>query len=61
MANDRRCNCNNDGNSDIESPPLMLEQLLIVQAQLHWTVQQILVQMQDINQLMQSMEVGPSS
>jgi hypothetical protein len=39
----------------------MLEHLLIVQAQLLQTVQQVMVQMQDVNQLMQSMEVRPSS
>jgi hypothetical protein len=61
MANDGRCNCNNGDNNDVESPPSTLEQLLIVQAQLHRTVQQMLVQMQDINQLMQSMEARPSS
>jgi hypothetical protein len=32
-----------------------------VEAQLLQTVQQVMVQMQDINQLMQSMEVRPSS
>jgi hypothetical protein len=39
----------------------MLEQLLIVQVQLPQTVQQILVQMHDVNQLMQSMEARTSS
>jgi TolA-binding protein len=61
MANDGRCNCNNGDNNNIESPPSMLEQLFIVQAQLHRIVQQLLVQMQDVNQLMQSMESRPSS
>jgi hypothetical protein len=61
MASDGSCKSNNDNNNDIESPPSTLEQLLIVQAQLHWTVQQILVQMQDVNQLTQSMEERASS
>jgi hypothetical protein len=39
----------------------MLEHLLIVQAQLLQIVQQVMVQMKEINQLMQSMEVRPSS
>jgi hypothetical protein len=39
----------------------MLEQLMIIHAQLLQTVQQIMVQMQDVNQLMQSMEVRSSS
>jgi hypothetical protein len=61
MANDGSCKSNNSDNNDIESPPSTIEQLLIVQAQLHQTIQQILVQMQDVNQLMQSMEEKPSS
>jgi hypothetical protein len=61
MANDGSCKSNNSDNNDIESPPSTIEQLLIVQAQLHQTIQQILVQMQDVNQLMQSMEERPSS
>jgi hypothetical protein len=61
MANDGSCNFNNGDNNDIESLPSTLEQLLIVHAQLYRTVQQILVQMQNINQLMQSMEARPSS
>jgi hypothetical protein len=61
MANDGSHNSNNDDNNKDENPSLMLEQLLIVQAQLLQTVQQILVQMQGINQLMQSMEEKPSS
>jgi hypothetical protein len=62
MANDGSCKSNHGDNNDVESsPPSMLEQLLIVQAQLHTTVQQILVQMQNVNQLMQSMEAIPSS
>jgi hypothetical protein len=61
MASDGSCKSNNGNNNDIESPLSTLEQLLIVQAQLHWTVQQILVQMQDVNQLTQSMEERPSS
>jgi hypothetical protein len=52
MANDRSFNSNNGDNNDIDSPPSMLEQLLIIQNQLLQTMQQILVQMQDINQLM---------
>jgi hypothetical protein len=60
MASDGSCKSNNGNNNDVESPPSMLEQLLIVHAQLHWSVQQILVQMQDVNQLMQSMEARPS-
>jgi hypothetical protein len=61
MANDESCNSNNYNNIDVESTPSTLEPLLIVQAQLHQTIQQILVQMQDINQLIQSLEVRPSS
>jgi hypothetical protein len=61
MANDGRCNCNNGDNNDVQNPPSTLEQLLIIQAQLLWTMQQILVQMQDVNQLMQSIEARPSS
>jgi hypothetical protein len=61
MANDGSCNCNNGDNNDIESPSSTLEQLLIIHAQLPHIVQQIMVQMQDVNQLMQSMEVRPSS
>jgi hypothetical protein len=54
-------NSNNSDNNDIENPSLTLEQLLIIQAELLQTIQQIMVQMQDVNQLMQSMEVRPSS
>jgi hypothetical protein len=61
MRNDRRCNCNKGDNNDIQNPPSTLEQLLIVQAQLLWTMQQILVEMQDVNQLLQSMKARPSS
>jgi hypothetical protein len=61
MANDGRCNCNNGDNNDVESPPSTLEQLLIVQAQFLQTVQQFLVQMQGVNQLMQSLKARPSS
>jgi hypothetical protein len=61
MASDGSCNANNSDSNDIENPPSTLEQLLIIQNQLLQTVQQILVQMQDVNQLMQSMEVRPSS
>jgi hypothetical protein len=61
MVNDGRCNCNNNNNNDVQNPPSTLEQLLIVQAQLLRTMQQILAQMQDVNQLLQSMEAGPSS
>jgi hypothetical protein len=48
-------------NNDVQNPPSTLEQLLIVQAQLLRTMQQIMVQMQDVNQLLQSMEARPSS
>jgi hypothetical protein len=61
MANDGRCNSNNGDNNDVQNPPSTLEQLLIVHAQLLQTMQQILVQMQGINQLLQSMEARPSS
>jgi hypothetical protein len=61
MANNGRCNCNNGNNRGVQNPPLTHEQLLIVQAQLLWTMQQILAQIQDINQLMQSMEARTSS
>jgi hypothetical protein len=58
VANDES---NNSNNNDDENPSSTLEQLLIVQAQLLETVQQILVQMQGVNLLMQSMEERPSS
>jgi hypothetical protein len=61
MANGGSCNCNNGDNIDVWNPPSTLEQLLTIQAQLLRTKQQILVHMQDINQLMQSMERRPSS
>jgi hypothetical protein len=61
MANDGSYKSNNDDNNDIESPSSTLEQLLIIQNQLLQTVQQILVEMQDVNQLIQSMETRPSS
>jgi hypothetical protein len=61
MANDGRCNCDNSDNRGIQNPPSTLEQLLIIQAQLLQTMQQILAQIQDINQLMQSMEARTSS
>jgi hypothetical protein len=61
MANDGSYKSNNDDNNGIESPPSTHEQLLIIQNQLLQTVQQILVQMQDVNQLMQSIEGRPSS
>jgi hypothetical protein len=61
MMNNGSRNSNSGDNNDIENPSLMLEHLLIIQAQLLQTVQQVMVQMKDINQLMQSMEVGPSS
>jgi hypothetical protein len=61
MANDERCNCNNGDNNVVQNPPSTLEQLLIVQAQLLQTTQQLLVQMQDVNQLLQSMQARPSS
>jgi hypothetical protein len=61
MVNDGSHNFNNGDNNNIENPSSMLEHLLIIQAQLLQTIQQVMVQMQDVNQLMQSMEVGPSS
>jgi hypothetical protein len=61
MANDGSYNSNNGDNNIDDSPPSTLKHLLIVQAQLLQTVQQILVQMQDVHQLMQSIEVRPSS
>jgi hypothetical protein len=61
MMNNGSRNSNSGDNNDIKNPSLMLEHLLIIQAQLLQTVQQVMVQMKDINQLMQSMEVGPSS
>jgi glyoxylate carboligase len=61
MENDGRCNCIHDDNKDVWNPPSTLEQLLIVEAQLLRTMQQLLVQMQDVNQLMQSMEARTSS
>jgi hypothetical protein len=61
MANNGSRNSNNGDNNDVENPSTMLEHLLIVQAQLLRTVQHVMVQMQEINQLMQYMEVRPSS
>jgi hypothetical protein len=61
MANDGSRNSNNGDNNNVKNPSSMLEHMLIVQAQLLQTVQQVIVQMQDINQLMQSIEVKPSS
>jgi hypothetical protein len=61
MANNRSRNSYNVDNNDAENPFSTLEHLLIVQAQLLQTVQKVMVQMQDVNQLMQSMEVRPSS
>jgi hypothetical protein len=61
MVNDGRCNCINGDNRGVQNPPSTLEQLLIVQAQLLQTMQQILVQIQDVNQLMQSMKARTSS
>jgi hypothetical protein len=57
MVNDE----NHNSNDDDKNPSSMLEHLLIIQAQFLQTVQQVMVQMQDINHLMQSMEVRPSS
>jgi hypothetical protein len=61
MVNNGSCNSNNGDNNDVVNPSSTLEHLLIIQAQLLQTVQQVMVQMQDVNQLMQSMEVWPSS
>jgi hypothetical protein len=61
MVNDGSCNSNNSHKNDIENPSSTLEHLLIVHAQLLHTAQQVMVQMQDINQLMQSMKVRPPS
>jgi hypothetical protein len=61
MKNNRSCNFDNGDNNAVENPPSTLEQLLIIQAQLLQIVKQILLQMQDINQMMQSLEVRPSS
>jgi hypothetical protein len=61
MANDGSCNCNNGNNNDVQNPPSTLEQFFIIHAQLLRTMQQILAQMQDVNQLLQSMEARPSS
>jgi hypothetical protein len=61
MAHDGSRNSNNGDDNNVENPSLALEHLLIVQTQLLHAVQQILVQMQDVNQLMQSMEVRSSS
>jgi hypothetical protein len=61
MANDESHNSNNGDNNDDENPSSMLEQLLIIKTQLLQTVQQILVQMQGVNQLMQSKEERPLS
>jgi hypothetical protein len=61
MANDGMCNCNHGDSNDVQNPPSALEQLLTVQVQLLQTVQQILAQMQDVNQLMKSMKARTSS
>jgi hypothetical protein len=61
MANDGSRNCNNGNNNDVQNPPSTLEQFFIIHAQLLRTMQQILAQMQDVNQLLQSMEARPSS
>jgi hypothetical protein len=61
MANDESHNSNNGDNNDDENPSSMLEQLLIIKTQLLQTVQQILVQMQGVNQVMQSKEERPLS
>jgi hypothetical protein len=55
------CICNNGDNNDIHNLPSTLEQLLTIQTQLLRTMQQILVQMQGVNQLLQSMEARPPS
>jgi hypothetical protein len=57
MVNDGSHTSYNGNNNNVENSSSMLEHLLFVQAQLLQTVQQILVQMQDVNQLMQTMEV----
>jgi hypothetical protein len=49
MVNNGSHNSNNGDNNNVENPSSMLEHLLIVQAQLLQTVQQVIVQMQDIN------------
>jgi hypothetical protein len=59
MVHNGSRNSNNSDNNDIENPSAMLENLLIVQAQLLQTVQQVMVKMQEINQLMQFIEVRP--
>jgi hypothetical protein len=61
MANDESHNSNNGDNNDDENPSSMLEQLLIIKTQLLQNVQQILVQMQGVNQVMQSKEERPLS
>jgi hypothetical protein len=61
MVNNGSRNSSNSDNNDVENLSSTLEHLLIVQAQLLQTVQQVMVQMQEVNQLMQSMEVRASS
>jgi hypothetical protein len=61
MVNNKSRNSNNGDNNDIENPSSTLEHLVIVQAQLLQIIQQVMVQMQEINQLMQSIEERPSS
>jgi hypothetical protein len=61
MASNGSHNSNNGDNNDVENPSTTLEHLFIIQAQLLWTVHHVMVQMKEINQLMQSMEVRPSS
>jgi hypothetical protein len=61
MVNDESRNSNNGYHNDNENPSSTLEQLFIVQAQLLQAVKQIMAQMQDVNHLMQSVELRPSS
>jgi hypothetical protein len=61
MVNDGSHNSIYGDNNDVENPSSKLEHLLIIWAQLLQTVQQVMVHIQDVNQLMQSMEVRPSS
>jgi hypothetical protein len=60
MANEGSHNSNDRDNNNVKNPSSALKHMLIIQAHLLWTIQQVMVQMQDTNQLMQSMEVRSS-
>jgi hypothetical protein len=49
MAHDGSRKSNNGDDNNIKNPSSTLEYLFIIQAQLLWTVQQVMVQMQGFN------------